>query len=75
VVADAGYGVSAGFRRGLSARGLVWAVGVPRVQNVYAAGVELLWPRAATGRPRKRPVPSEEPVAAEAMLGARRGGG
>jgi SRSO17 transposase len=69
VVADAGYGVSAGFRRGLSARGLVWAVGVPRVQNVYAAGVELLWPRAATGRPRKRPVPSEEPVAAEAMLG------
>jgi SRSO17 transposase len=68
VLADAGYGVSAAFRRGLSERGLVWAVGVPRVQNVYATTVELLWPKAATGRPRKRPVPSEEPVAAEAML-------
>jgi SRSO17 transposase len=35
---------------------------------VYATAVELLWPRAATGRPRKHPVPSEEPVPAEAML-------
>jgi SRSO17 transposase len=68
VVADAGYGVSAAFRQGLSDRGLVWAVGVPRVQNVYAPTVELLWPRAATGRPRKHPVPSEEPLPAEAAL-------
>src|SRR4051794_25747709 len=35
VVADAGYGVSAAFRQGLSERGLVWAVGIPKVQNVY----------------------------------------
>ena len=69
VVADAGYGVSAAFRRGLSERGLLWAVGVPKVQGVYSTKVELLWPRAGTGRPRKHPVPSEEPVAAEAMLG------
>ena len=68
VVADAGYGISAGFRRGLSARDLVWAVGVLRTQNVYSPAVELLWPVARTGRPRKRPVPSEKPVPAEAML-------
>ena len=67
-VADAGYGISAAFRRGLSERGLVWAVGVPKVQNVYSTRVELLWPKAGTGRPRKHPVPSEEPVAAAAML-------
>ena len=68
VLADAGFGTSAAFRAGLSERGLAWAVGIPRVQNVYATTVELRWPRAATGRPRKHPVPSEEPVAAEAML-------
>ena len=69
VRADAGYGSSAAFRRGLSARGLAWAVGIPRVQNVYSPAVELRWPVARTGRPRKRPVPSEAPLAAEAMLG------
>jgi SRSO17 transposase len=30
VLADAGYGLSAPFRQGLSARKLVWAVGIPR---------------------------------------------
>src|SRR3954454_8787339 len=59
---------SAAFRRGLSARGLAWAVGVLMTQNVYPPTVELRWPRAATGRPRKHPVPSQEPVAVEAML-------
>src|SRR5690348_15883844 len=68
VLADAGYGAGAAFRRGLDERGLHWAVGVLKVQNVYPATVELLWPKAARGRPRKRPVPSEAPVAAEAML-------
>jgi SRSO17 transposase len=68
VVADAGYGMGAAFRQGLSARGLAWAVGVLRTQNVYAPMVELRWPVARTGRPRKRPVPSEAPVPAEAML-------
>src|SRR3954469_9108889 len=68
VLADAGYGAGAAFRRGLSARGLIWAVGVLKVQNVYPAAVGLLWPTAARGRPRKHPMPSEAPVAAEAML-------
>ena len=36
VVADAGHGTSAGFRQGLSGRGLTWAVGVPKTQNVYS---------------------------------------
>ena len=70
VLADAGYGMSAAFRRGLGERGLAWAVGIPKGQNVYPTTVELLWPKAGTGRPRKHPVPSEEPVAAEAMLEA-----
>src|ERR1019366_4057304 len=30
VLADAGYGPSAPFRQGLTARGLAWAVGIPR---------------------------------------------
>ncbi len=68
VVADAGYGSSAAFRSGPSRRGLVWAVGIPRVQNVYTTQVELHWPKASTGRPRKHPVPSEDPVPAEQAL-------
>src|SRR5690348_9927660 len=68
VLADAGYGTGAAFRRGLDERGLPWAVGILKVQNVYPATVELLWPKAARGRPRERPVPSGAPVSAEAML-------
>ena len=53
---------------GLSTRGLLWAAGIPKIQNVYPSGVELGWSVARTGRPRKHPVPSEAPVPAEAML-------
>jgi SRSO17 transposase len=68
VVADAGYGPSAAFRRGLSERGLSWAVGIACTQTVYTTTVEVTWPRARTGRPRKRGVASKAPVAAEEML-------
>jgi SRSO17 transposase len=64
VLADAGYGASAAFRQGLDARGLLWAVGIPRNQKVYSAAVQLVPPR---GRGRK-PVPSEEPLEAEKVL-------
>ncbi|CAH2603497.1 protein of unknown function [Rhodovastum atsumiense] len=68
VLADAGYGASAAFRRGLDARGLPWAVGIPRNQKVYRCGVQLIPP---TGR-KCRPVPDEEPRLAEGILAGRR---
>ena len=52
VLADAGYGLSAPFRQGLTARGLAWAVGIPRHLKVYPVGVQLIWPVAKRGRPR-----------------------
>jgi SRSO17 transposase len=64
VLADAGYGASAAFRRGLDERDLVWAVGIPRNQKVYGTAVQLVPPK---GRAR-RPVPNEEPRTAEEVL-------
>lgn len=83
VLADAGYGKSAEFRRELSARGLTWAAGIGAKQKVYPADVTLSLPEEVdeeakgakarrssrrTGRPRKHPVPSVESVSAEAMF-------
>ena len=65
VLADAGYGAGAEFRRGLDERGLRWAVGIPRNQKVYSAGVRLVTPTAPRAR---RPVPDEEPRPAEEVL-------
>jgi SRSO17 transposase len=71
VLADAGYGCSAAFRRALSARGLTWAVGVPRIQKVYPPDVEVRPAAAArTGRPPTLPVPTAPRVTAEALLDA-----
>ena len=42
VLADAGYGLSAPFRQGLTARKLAWAVGIPRHLKVYPVGVQLI---------------------------------
>lgn len=67
VLADAGYGISAAFRQGLSARGLVWAVGVPRILKVYPADVALLDPPAGA-KARRRPEPDQVSASAEAML-------
>jgi SRSO17 transposase len=68
VLADAGYGLSAPFRQGLTARKLAWAVGIPRHLKVYPVGVRLIWPTAARGRPRKRHIPDILSTAAEDML-------
>ncbi len=68
VLADAGYGLSAPFRQGLSARGLIWAVGVGARQKVYPAGVALTFPVAGRGRPRKTPVPDVTSLSAEKTL-------
>jgi len=68
VLADSGYGSSGPFRQALSERGLLWAVGLSRRQNVYPADVALIFPVAKTGKPRKYHVPDQSPVAAEALL-------
>lgn len=70
VLADAGYGSSAEFRRALSARGLTWAVGTVRSQKVYPADVDLRMPPRAPGghMPRKHPVPTHASESAEVVL-------
>src|SRR6516225_129900 len=56
VLADAGYGLSAPFRQGLTDRKLAWAVGIPRHLKVYPADVQMIWPVAGRGHPRQRHV-------------------
>jgi SRSO17 transposase len=68
VLADAGYGLSAPFRQGLTARNLAWAVGIPRHLKMYPVGVRLIWPVAKRGRPRRRHVPDILSIPAEGML-------
>lgn len=66
VLADAGYGLSASFRHGLSERGLSWAVGIPFKQKVYLADVSMVFPIAARGRPRKNAILDVTSVSAQA---------
>jgi SRSO17 transposase len=68
VLADAGYGSSGAFRQALSERGLLWAVGLSRRQNVYPADVALIFPVAKTGKRRRYHIPDRPPVSADAML-------
>src|SRR6202140_4053260 len=68
VLADAGYGSSGSFRQALSERGLLWAVGLSRRQNVYPADIALIFPIAKPGKPRKYHIPDHPPVSAEALL-------
>jgi SRSO17 transposase len=68
VLADAGYGLSAPFRQGLTERGLRWAVGIPFKQKVYPADVAMIFPVAGRGRPRQRHIPDAKSVTAKAML-------
>ena len=68
VLADAGYGLSAGFRQALSERGLRWAVGIPKHQKVYPADVAMIFPVAGRGRPRQRHIPDTRSIDAQATL-------
>jgi SRSO17 transposase len=68
VLADAGYGLSAPFRQGLSERSLAWAVGIPFKQKVYPNNVTMIFPVAGRGRPRKNAIPDVKSVSAKAML-------
>jgi SRSO17 transposase len=68
VLADSGYGSSGPFRQALSERGLLWAVGLSRRQNVYPADVALIFPVAKTRKARKYHVADQPPVAAEVLL-------
>jgi SRSO17 transposase len=72
VLADAGYGLSAPFRRALTERGLSWAVGIPFKQKVYPADVTMIFPVAGRGRPRQRHVPNVTSITAQAMLATAR---
>ncbi|HTJ30391.1 MAG TPA: IS701 family transposase [Acidobacteriaceae bacterium] len=68
VLADAGYGPSAPFRQGLTARKLAWAVGIPRHLKVYPVDVQMIWPIASRGRPRQRHIPDILSMPAEDTL-------
>jgi SRSO17 transposase len=46
----------------------MWAVGLSRRQTVYPADVDLIFPVAKTGKPRKYHIPNQPPVSAEALL-------
>src|SRR3546814_11911664 len=67
-LADAGYGSSGSFRQALTDRGLLWAVGLSRRQNVYPSDVALIFPVASMGHKRKSHIPDLQPVSAETML-------
>jgi len=68
VLADAGYGISADFRQALSARDLLWAVGIPRLQKVFPAAVEMVPPPPARRRSSQPLIPASEAIPVEAML-------
>jgi SRSO17 transposase len=69
VLADGGYGPCAEFRRGLTERGLSWAVGILSTQNMYNTDVTVSMPKGrATGRPRVHPKASAAPCSAAAFI-------
>ena len=68
VLADAAHVSSGSFRQSLSKRGLLWAVGLSRRQNVYPADIALTFPVGKARKRRKYHVPDRPPVSAEVML-------
>lgn len=72
VLGDAGYGVCAEFRRGLTAEGLLWAVGIISEQKLYPVNARSRMPRPApTGRRRLRAVPTHARRAAKDIVAQR----
>jgi SRSO17 transposase len=68
-LADAGYGMCADFRHGLSERGLAWAVGILSTQNIYPETVQVsIPPRTGPGRPRVRAVADQAPLSAAKFI-------
>jgi SRSO17 transposase len=69
VLADAGYGVCAEFRHGLSQRKIAWAVGILSTQNMYSEDVSVWMPkRSGPGGPRKHPRVGQAPCSAECFI-------
>ncbi|HVJ14250.1 MAG TPA: IS701 family transposase [Polyangiaceae bacterium] len=70
VLADAGYGMCAEFRQGLTARSLAWAVGILSTQNMYPADVKVWMPAGGkrVGRPRVHPKVDAAPYSAERFI-------
>jgi SRSO17 transposase len=69
VLADAGYGVCADFRRGLCELNLLWAVGILSEQKLYPVNARSRMPRhAGVGPHRKRPVPSHARRSAKEII-------
>lgn len=72
VLADAGYGVCADFRRGLSEEDLLWAVGIISEQKLYPVNARSRMPRdPKVGRPRKRPIPTHARRSAKDIVAQR----
>ncbi len=71
VLADAGYGMCAEFRRGLSERELSWAVGILSTQNMYSENVKVTMSRQRTGRPRRVGRPRVHPKLRELPCSAK----
>ena len=70
VLADAGYGMCAEFRQGLSELGLTWSMGIMPTQLVYRSSVKLRPPtkRVGSGPQARYPVPSERPLSVEELI-------
>lgn len=71
VLADAGYGDETAFRDGITALGMLYAVGIRPATTVWAPGTAPLPPKAWAGRgirpTRLRREPGNEPVAVKAL--------
>lgn len=71
-LADAGYGICADFRRGLTDEGLLWAVGIISEQKLYPVNARSRMPRPARVGPRpKRAIPTHARRSAKEIIAQR----